>query len=310
MLTQFIRRFTRKKTIPEFKRTFNDRYFSDPSRNHEIETAGYTRIEQVVTGSELQFLEDTFRQLEQFPEYSIADQFQNSGRFRSPEIRNFVMHAIGEFSKPFLPRIFDTRVCAEETTGAFQIKPPSKKSDLNPHQDSPVIDELEHNGLFVWIPLCDINEQNGPVWVLPGSQLWGNHQRSLNVPWIFEKHTKLLWKHMHPVTMKRGDILCWDTALIHASSPNLSKETRVALTTTILPRDFRMVDYYCDDKTAKGTVEKYEVQRSFWESGDIMNRPPCPPNQLTGLEKKVFPDPLSASDVRELIEHYAPQKQN
>ena len=74
------------------------------------------------------------------------------------------------------------------TTGAFQIKPPSKVSELNPHQDAPVIDETIDNGLFVWIPLCDINEQNGAIYVLPGSHLWQNHQRSLNVKWVFEKH--------------------------------------------------------------------------------------------------------------------------
>jgi hypothetical protein len=63
-----------------------------------------------------------------------------------------------------------------------------------------------------------------------------------------------------------------------------------------------MVEYFSDAKTPEGQVEKYEVERSFWESEDIMKRPPCPPNKFTGLEKKAFGLPLSSSDVLSLIE--------
>ncbi|MCB0508062.1 MAG: phytanoyl-CoA dioxygenase family protein, partial [Bacteroidetes bacterium] len=204
--------------IPE--RVFPHNYFLDKSKMDDIKQQGYTVLKNVVPKEQLDFLQETYQKLTQFPEYRVQDKFQNSGRFRSPEIRNFVMESIGQFSKDFLPNVFDKNVFDENTTGAFQIKPPSKVSELNPHQDAPVIDETKDNGLFVWIPLVDINEQNGAVMLLKGSQLWGNHQRSLNVPWVFEKQTKLLWKYMKPIYMQKGDILIWDTATIHASYPN------------------------------------------------------------------------------------------
>jgi hypothetical protein len=284
----FWQRFFKKKEVSfNFNRILKYNYFKNKN-NNDIQKNGYTIIKNVVSNAQLQFLEDTYLQLTKFTEYTIEEKFQNSGRFRSPEIRNFVMDNIGKFSKEFLPSVFDKDIYDENTTGAFQIKPPSKVSELNPHQDAPVIDETKENGLFVWIPLCNITENNGAVLVLPGSHLWQNHQRSLNVSWVFEKHTKLLWKYMQPIYMNRGDILVWDTAMIHASLPNISNEIRVAITTTLLPKNFKMVEYFKDKQTPKGKIEKYIVERSFWESEDIMKRPPCPPNQFIKLEDEVF----------------------
>lgn len=288
----------KKIVVPE--RQFPNNYFIDKQRHEEIKTKGYTVIKNVVDDDKITFLQNVYHQLTQFPDYNVQDKFQNSGRFRSPEIRNFVMENIGKFSKEFLPSVFDINVFDENTTGAFQIKPPSKTSELNPHQDAPVIDETQTNGLFVWIPLLDITEKNGAVLVLPGSHRWGNHQRSLNVSWVFEKHTKFFWQNMQPIYINKGDILVWDTATIHASFPNLSNEMRIALTTTLLPKNFKMVEYFKDKATPKGKIEKYEVGRSFWESEDIMKRPPCPPNKLIGLEDAVFKD-VNKNLIKSLI---------
>jgi hypothetical protein len=307
MLSGFLHLFSKDEPLPDIKRRFQHEYFIHGEYNSILKKNGFIKIEDCISENRLKVLEDAYRKLSTFPTYTITDKFQNSGRFRSPEIRNFVMESIGTFSKEFLPEIFDINVFESETTGAFQIKPPSQKSDLNPHQDSPVTDELIHNSIYVWIPLCDITEKNGPVWVLPGSHLWGNHQRSLNVHWVFEKHTKLLWKYMQPVLMKKGDILCWDTALIHGSTPNQSADTRVAITTTVLPKNYTMVDYFADEKTRKGYVEKYEVYRSFWENEDIMKRPACPPNKFSGLEQKVFPAAISKMALNQLILKNKPQ---
>lgn len=293
--------FFKKKEIIIKERNFPNNYFIHKSDFEQIKTEGYAVIKNVVKPEQVDILENTYDNLTNFSEYSINDKFQNSGRFRSSEIRSFVMENIEKFSKEFLPTIFDTTIFDSNTTGAFQIKPPSKVSELNPHQDAPVIDETKENGLFVWIPLCDVTKKNGAVLVLPKSHLWGNHQRSLNVRWVFEKHTKLLWKHMKPIYLKKGDILIWDTAMIHASSPNLSNDTRVALTTTLLPKDFKMVEYFKDKATPKGKIEKYEVERSFWESEDIMKRPPCPPNKFIEFENEAFPSDISSKQLLNLL---------
>lgn len=295
--------FSRASAIDiNFNRNLPFNYFLNKSIAREIQSKGFVVIKNVVQEEQIRFLLNTYQQLTRFPDYSIHDKFQNSGRFQSPTIRNFVMDSIGKFSNDFLPAVFDRYVYDENTTGAFQIKPPSKVSELNPHQDAPVMDETAGNGLFVWIPLCDITAKNGAVCVLPGSHLWGNHQRSLNVKWVFEKHTRLLWKHMQPVYLNAGDILCWDSALIHSSLPNLTDQTRVAITTTLLSKNYTMVEYFKDNETPSGKIEKYQVERSFWESGDIMKRPPCPPNRFIGMEDMAFPSDISKGEMLQLLE--------
>lgn len=292
------------------RRQFPNKYFRDESAHDRYVREGYVLLKGQVSGNLLDRLRVLYEGLTALEGYAVDQQFVNSGRFASPEIRSYVMEGIGGFSGELLPRLFDSDVFDENTTGAFQIKPPSKKSALNPHQDSPVIDETRFNAMFVWIPLCDITRDNGPVWVLPGSHLWGNHQRSLNVPWPFEKHTALLWKHMHPIEMQAGDVLCWDTALIHGSTPNMSGEIRVAVTTTLLPKDFSMVEYFLDRGTHGGLVEKYRVGRGFWESGNIMDRPPCPPNTLLGKEPPAFPQKLTRAHIRQLIRQIPKNRQD
>lgn len=301
---KFLFNFIKTKEIKITPRVFPNNYFLNDVYHQQICTKGYVVLKKVVNEDFITQLNQTYEKLTQFEAYTIDKKFQNSGRFQSTEIRNFVMDNIGAFSKSFLPTIFNCTIFDEDTTGAFQIKPPSKVSELNPHQDAPVIDETKENGLFVWIPLCDIDEQNGAIMILQGSHLWNNYQRSLNVPWIFEKHTKLLWKQMIPLFVNKGDIIVWDTALIHASLPNLSNNTRVAITSTLLPKKFKMVEYFKDKQTPKNKIEKYQVEKSFWETADIMKRPPCPPNEFIELEEQVFPNYISAKQLLSLIDKF------
>ncbi|HNC65388.1 MAG TPA: phytanoyl-CoA dioxygenase family protein, partial [Chitinophagales bacterium] len=108
--------------------------------------------------------------------------------------------------------------------------------------------------------------------------------------------------YMKPIYLNKGDILIWDSAMIHASAPNLSNKTRIALTTTLLPKNFKMVEYFKDKTTPKNMIEKYQVERSFWESEDIMKRPPCPPNQFLGIEDEIFPSNISSNQLAYLIQ--------
>lgn len=289
--------------IQKNERNFKYRYFIKDEYNEDLFKNGYVVLKAVVNDSTLHHLDETFDTLTKMHEFKITDKFQNSGRFESVEIRKFVMEELQKFSTNFLPNVFNTDIFDHDTTGAFQIKPPGKNSDLNPHQDSPVIDEEEYNALFVWIPLCDINNKNGAISILPKSHLWGNNQRSLNVPWCFEKHIKTLKRYMHPVYVNRGDIICWDTATIHASESNLGNKNRIAITTTLLPKNYQLIEYYYDNQEPKH-IEKYQVSKKYWQEENILSRPSCPPNILLKKEPLKFPLNISKKYLISLIKNY------
>ena len=268
------------KGIPPLQPTAVDRIFEPQyllsGEAHEFYKAnGYVVLKNVVSTQDLNVMQSVYDEISKMDGFELQDKFLNSGRLSSSEIRQKVVSSIKEVSERILKDITITENCDTKTGGAFQIKPASGKSSLNPHQDTPIIDEISGYATYVWIPLCDTNEKNGTLCVLPGSHLWGNHQRSLNIPWIYEKYTKELWKKMVHIPLNVGDVVCFDSALIHGSLPNLSDKLRLAFTTTILPKDYQLIHYFRDEKTPENMVEVYAVDETFFTNYVITERPPA-----------------------------------
>lgn len=302
MINTILDFFNKQNKISNLKRKYLVNYFINKEHQSIFEENGYITIPNCINKEQIETLKDVYAKLELMNGFEVNDTFVNSGRFTENTIRNFVVDNIKTFSKNNLNHLFNINNCEVQNGGNFQIKPASSNSILNPHQDSPVIDETEYYAIFIWIPLENITLQNGPIWVLPKSHLWCNHQRSLNVKWPFEKHLKLLWKHMRPITLNAGDILCFDSALIHASTANKSNKTRVAITTTALPKNYQLVEYYKDEKTPKESVEKYFVDENYYINEDINTRPD---NKYTfvGFENFLFNN-ISSSVIKQLLKKY------
>ena len=304
MIDKLKKLFEIKSKIPNLTRSFPEEYFLDTTHQRSFIENGYVVIKNGIKKNQIEFLNEVYKQLELMEGFELKNNFINSGRFKETTIRNFVVENIQLFSKKNLTTIFNANHCVVENGGNFQIKPASKQSVLNPHQDSPIIDETKYYAIFIWIPLCDITLQNGPVWVLPKSHLWCNYQRSLNVKWPFENHHKLLWKYMKPITLNTGDILCFDSALIHASSSNNANKTRIAITTTALPKNYQLVEYFKDEKTPENMAEKYYVEQQYYINENINERPDDK-YTFVGYENHIFKH-MTTSQIKELLKKYQP----
>lgn len=108
-----------------------------------------------------------------------------------------------------------------------------------PHLDFPVYDEIRTlaNSVFY---LNDVNSYGSPFMYWPGSHLlaWDYFkenpqdymtQGELSQDNIFEKITSLMTREAIPFTGKAGDLMIWDSMLLHSPSVNKSKETRMAI---------------------------------------------------------------------------------
>ncbi|MCP4122204.1 MAG: phytanoyl-CoA dioxygenase family protein [Bacteroidetes bacterium] len=203
---------------------------------------------------------------------SIGKSFWPSGRHPDPEVRNFARESVEKMIPGKLAAYVDM-----DTTrfigGTFLIKPSSKKSALNPHQDSSHVDERFGHSVYAWIPLTDTSEKNGCVYYLPGSHNWGIHQRSLNVPWPLSDIENDLWPLMKPIEMKAGQVLFFHSALIHSSSNNRSGETRVALNYYLHPSESPFCHFYTGPEVPEGRVEMFSVSPDFYYSEDFEKRP-------------------------------------
>ena len=250
-----------------------DSFFIESKYHKDYLKRGWCKVENVVTAAEIDSFMETFTEISKLDGFELDEHLLNSGRLFNPEIRKKTQDVINKNAKTILPRVFDMQKTDTHTGGAYQVKPPHANSDLLIHQDSTVIDEEKDYCLFVWIPFCDVTMENGYISFVNGSHLWGNTQRSLGVPWQFAKNIPTLYKHTTPVLVKRGDVLVFDPATIHASTPNLSKEIRHAITVTVLRKNYQLVYYYRNPELDPAFIEKYYVTEEFYYDYDFISKP-------------------------------------
>lgn len=279
-------------------------FFLNHEQHEHYKRYGYCVIPNVINQEEINDFMSTFDAISKLEGFELDKHLLNSGRLFNPEIRKKTQDVINKNAAHILPRMFNMDVVDEHTGGAYQVKPAHPNSDLQIHQDSTVIDEENEYCLFVWIPFCDVDEENGPIWVLPGSHLWGNTQRSLGVPWNFLKHLETMKEYMYPVPVKKGDVMVFDPAMIHSSAPNYSKEIRHAITITVLKKDYQLVYYFKNKEISEDKIEKYYVDENFYYGYDFKSKPDEEKWKKEVVDYKPFD--LSKKELIKLIKSHSP----
>lgn len=286
--------FNRKSKLSIIKRNYDIPYLIDKDAQHNLAKNGYTVLKNIVSKNEIDEALDFFEELKNKDGYEVNKIFRSTGNFKSFELQQSVFNFIGKFMLKIAPRFAYLENCEIGKGGAFFIKPNSKESQLEPHQDSTVIDETISYAVFVWMPLTDITENNGSLYVLPKSHLWGNFYRSQHIPWSFRNLTKQLWNEMTPVYANKGDIIIFDSSIIHGSSINYSDKHRIAICGALLPKNYQMVDYLLENKK----IIQYKIDENYWLEGGL-------PANLKKYNYHTidydFPNPIKKRDLDELL---------
>lgn len=200
-----------------------------------------------------------------------GDLFLTVGRIEDTTLRSELIRRAGEVVVSALAPHFVPD--AQFLASAFQVKPPSPNSELNPHQDSSLVDEHQWPGVYGWIPLDDTHEGNGGLQVIPGSHRLWNPQRTLSVPWQLAGLEEVMRRHCVPLTVPAGSVVFFDSATIHCSPPNCSDTVRLAVNSFVRPAGAALLHFFQDEATTPGMVEAFEIDPSFLYGDDIMDRP-------------------------------------
>lgn len=287
--------FIKRPDISPIKRDFSKPYLSCPEVQSTYEREGWVVIRNAVTETEIAEAKETFQALSGMEGYAVGEKFESSGNFRSAGLQRTVFSYVHGFMSRIADRFANLDNCEIGDGGAFFIKPGSReKSKLEPHQDSPVIDERTTYAIFTWIPLQDINEENGALYVLSRSHLWGNSCRSQHIPWAFRNLNRQLWKYMKPQYINRGDILFFDPSLIHGSAGNYTSEIRVVLSGALLPKNHQKVEYLEKD----GKLLQYDINDNYWLDG---GRPEALVDYPYREVISSFPNPVKHSHLKTLV---------
>ncbi len=172
--------------------------------------------------------------------------------------------------KTFARAIEEMFVNCTPLGGAFIAKGKGAKGTLEPHQDWNIVDEEQYRSFNIWVPLVHLNENNGPIMVLPGSHAWLKNYRSANINSAFSKVNDTIWRILTPLYMKAGGALIYDHRLVHASGNNSTDEIRLAAVYGIIPESARMFYY---QKVDTGTIEIFESNPEFFLYGNIFEGP-------------------------------------
>lgn len=286
--------FNRHKIHP-VHRKFEPSFLSDSVLQNNFEREGFVVLRNIIREEEIEDALTKFRAIQKKEGYEIKDRFESSGNFRSADLQKDIFNYIEDFMHKIAPRFANLHNCEIGKGGAFFIKPNTISSKLDPHQDSPVVDETKTYAVFAWIPLMDINEKNGALYVLPKSHLWGNSYRSQHIPWAFGSLCRKLWNHMQPVYINKGDVILFDPSIIHASEENKSEQYRIVLCGALLPKNHQKVEYVLNDKK---TIEQYLIDDDYWlDGGNVNALKKYPKNILTNS----FPNPVKENMISHLL---------
>lgn len=144
---------------------------------------------------------------------------------------------------------------------SFLCKTPGERSFMPVHQDWTVVDESKFGSVTIWVPLIDVNEQNGAMRVLPGSHRFSDVLRSPTLPGAFTGLEHDIYARMQWVKVKAGEAVIFNQALLHASPANLGPVIRPIATFGLVPQDAEMLFYH---RLENGKVEKYSVDDDFF----------------------------------------------
>ncbi len=283
-----------QKHIKRISRDFNKKYLLSESAQLEFEKKGYTVLHSVVTNDETQQLLNGFNEISKHPKFILKEKFESSGNFLDKELQKNIFSILNKVMTNIVSRIANLENCEVGDGGAFFIKPSGSQSELNPHQDSAVIDESKFYGMFLWTPLTECNSNTGTLSVMPGSHLFGNHYRAQHIPWAFKNQIAFLKKHMIEMPVSPGDLICFDTSLIHGSGINKSESTRIAACGALLPKNHSKVEY----QLQKRGLLQYHVENEYWlDGGNPENLSRYPKTEI----QNNFPNPITRRQLKKLI---------
>lgn len=148
--------------------------------------------------------------------------------------------------------------------GAFISKAPGEKGILPLHQDWNLVDETKARSYNLWIPLVDVNEENGAMRILPNSHSKQTTFRGPNVAPVLYQISSEVDSHMFSLNMKRGQGVMYDHALWHSSPQNKSDELRLAYVMGVVPTNVDLKYYHQNGDF----VEEYDSHPNFFFEND------------------------------------------
>lgn len=109
------------------------------------------------------------------------------------------------------------------------FKPPHAHTELPWHQDNGYTPLIPETYLTAWVALDDVDQDNGCIWVVPGSHRSGTAEHgNEGAESPFRVAAGNVGEGAVPVPMSAGDVLLFSSLVMHRSGPNTTDQPRRA----------------------------------------------------------------------------------
>lgn len=235
--------------------------FKDSALQQRFEKDGYAKI-SLLDVPDIETLHTYYN--DQQLDNKIDGGFHISLDNQDESIVKTISHTLEKTLKPYTDQVFNEY---KIFTSSYVIKEPGKKNIVPPHQDWSFVDEKENYSATCWIPLVDVKEENGALGVIRGSHKLFAHPRSSPSPQSkspLADHIFTLFPYVDIINMKAGECLIFDNRLIHASPPNLTTTSRIAVGIGVTGKAVPLKHYYQVPETTPEQLEVYDIDREFF----------------------------------------------
>ena len=195
-------------------------------------------------------------------------------------VRSIVAPVLGELLPGYQPFMV-----AATTKGRRSTTP------IKFHQDWTYTDERQHRPIFLWCPLIDVDEGNGALRVVPGSNRWTSAIRPSRRLEVTEEHQEALGRRARTLPLKAGQAVVFDPATLHGSGPNPTDAERPAVTIAVAPTGAELVHFHEDDD---GNLVGATVDDRFFTMHPYGTAPTGYP-ALAAWDRAVSTDDLAAA---------------
>ncbi len=276
--------------------------FSDNKIQSELEKNGFVII-PFLSESEVENLNGFYKAVHNNSEPpNFVENIHMTSWCSDAEYKKTVSDALMNiFNEPSKRYFKNTR----RLNNVFIVKRSVKESTFKVHQDWNVVDETKYQSVNVWVPLHDVDENSGALWVLKGSHKINRKIRGAGYLFPdYSKFTNELEKNAISVKLKAGEAIVFYHSVIHGSPPNLANKNREAACFTVIPEVAPLCIYFQPTKDASLELHVPEDDFMFrYKELRLEAHINAPSDKPVNINPSYFNKPVEFKELSVFLKH-------
>ncbi|MCB9234551.1 MAG: phytanoyl-CoA dioxygenase family protein [Bacteroidia bacterium] len=241
-------------------------FLYNQTREKQLLEDGFFVHENLLSAADIQACLTAYQTSDQGQQDDLYNTLNVDGYEHRLQVRDSLWSVLGPRIKP---EFIDYDVLGIN----FAIKKPGPETQFPLHVDDIHLDRSRHVAVNIWIPLVDVNEENGALYVVPRSHLLPQPIGGLGTPFPWPHFADIIHRKKISMNLKAGDALFFHDSIIHGSPHNSTLIPRPAIISAMLPVEAQPICYMIHDQLEPGKIELFEAPPDFFLKVAIGKRP-------------------------------------